>query len=113
MKIIKVEEFYKELLDIYVIADNCTDNTAEVALNAGAELINHNTNLGKGEALKTGFKAVDNDSIIVTIDGDGQHNPDEIPNLIMPIIEDGMLSGCECCGDDYCSECPLIEDCQM
>ena len=56
---------------------------------AGAEIINHATNLGKGEALKSGFSAIGDADVVVTIDGDGQHNPDEIPSLIKPIIEDG------------------------
>uniref|UniRef100_UPI00389002D1 glycosyltransferase family 2 protein n=1 Tax=Methanobrevibacter sp. TaxID=66852 RepID=UPI00389002D1 len=74
---------------VIIVDDGSVDNTAEIALSAGAELIRHETNLGKGEALKSGFKAVDDDSIIVTIDGDGQHNPNEIPDLLKPIIEDG------------------------
>ena len=74
---------------VIIVNDGSADRTAEVALEAGAELINHNTNLGKGEALKSGFNAVGDDSIIITIDGDGQHNPDEIPVLIKPILEDG------------------------
>ena len=56
---------------------------------AGAEIINHATNLGKGEALKSGFSAIGDADVVVTIDADGQHNPDEIPSLIKPIIEDG------------------------
>ncbi|WP_405324539.1 glycosyltransferase family 2 protein [Methanobrevibacter sp.] len=75
--------------EVIVVNDGSSDKTAEVAIGAGARVISHSINLGKGEALKSGFKAVDDDSIIVTIDGDGQHNPDEIPDLIMPIIEDG------------------------
>ncbi|WP_295618644.1 glycosyltransferase family 2 protein [uncultured Methanobrevibacter sp.] len=74
---------------VIIINDGSSDRTAEVAIESGAERINHETNLGKGEALKSGFKAINDDSIIVTIDGDGQHNPDEIPDLIKPVIEDG------------------------
>ena len=74
---------------VIIVNDGSDDKTAEVAVESGAEVINHSTNLGKGEALKSGFKAIDDDSIIVTIDGDGQHNPDEIPYLLKPIIEEG------------------------
>lgn len=46
------------------------------------------TNQGKGAALKTGFQSIPNDTdIIVTIDGDGQHNPEDIPRLIQPILD--------------------------
>ena len=75
--------------EVIIVNDGSIDRTAEVAIEAGAKLISHSTNLGKGEALKSGFEAIDDDSIIVTIDGDGQHNPDEIPAIIKPIIEDG------------------------
>ena len=74
---------------VIIVNDGSSDNTAEVAVEAGAELINHPGNLGKGEALKTGFNAVDDDSIIITIDGDGQHNCDEIPIVLRPVVEDG------------------------
>ena len=75
--------------EVIIVNDGSSDKTAEVAIEAGAKLISHSTNLGKGEALKSGFEVIGDDSIIVTIDGDGQHNPDEIPAIIKPIIEDG------------------------
>lgn len=75
--------------EVLVVDDGSKDRTAEVAIGAGARVISHSVNLGKGEALKSGFKAIKDDSIIITIDGDGQHNPDEIPVLVKPIIEDG------------------------
>ena len=74
---------------VIIVNDGSSDKTAEVAIESGAVLIDHSVNLGKGEALKSGFKAIADDSIIVTIDGDGQHNPDEIPILLKPILEDG------------------------
>ncbi|MBZ9570218.1 glycosyltransferase family 2 protein [Methanobrevibacter sp. TMH8] len=81
---------------VIVVNDGSSDKTSEVANLAGAELITHPTNLGKGQGLKSGFEAIkslnnlieDNNEtydIIVTIDGDGQNNPDEIPDLIYPI----------------------------
>lgn len=83
--------------NIIVINDGSSDKTENVAKLAGAEIISHPKNLGKGQGLKSGFdlvESINNNSnetydIIVTIDGDGQNNPDEIPNLISPIINGG------------------------
>ena len=75
--------------EVIIVNDGSDDKTVEVARLAGAEIINHATNLGKGEALKSGFSAIGDVDVVVTIDGDGQHNPDEIPSLIKPVIEDG------------------------
>ena len=75
--------------EVIVVDDGSSDKTSEVAIEAGARVIKHSVNLGKGEALKSGFKAIGDDSIIITIDGDGQHNPSEIPDLVRPIVEDG------------------------
>lgn len=72
--------------NVIVIDDGSYDKTSEIAKLAGADLIKHKTNLGKGASLKTGFEASEEYDIIVTIDSDAQHNPDEIPKLIKPII---------------------------
>ena len=74
---------------VIVIDDGSTDDTAGVARAAGAEVISHKTSRGAGAATKAGFDAAkaSNDDIVVTLDGDGQHNPDEIPRLLAPIIE--------------------------
>ena len=80
---------FEHVDEVIVVDDGSSDKTSEVAIEAGARVIKHSVNLGKGEALKSGFKAVGDDSIIITIDGDGQHNPSEIPDLVRPIIEDG------------------------
>ncbi len=71
---------------VIVIDDGSRDHTAEVAEMAGAEVIRHTKNMGKGAALKTGFDAALDADIIVTIDSDGQHNPAEIPKLVAPIL---------------------------
>jgi len=75
--------------NVIVVDDGSTDRTAEIARKAGAEVIPHNNNKGKAEALKTGFTAAANlgADIIVTMDPDGRHNPADIPKLISPILE--------------------------
>lgn len=73
--------------EVIVVDDGSTDNTVKVAQLAGATVISHPTNLGKGAALKSGFKASEDADVIVTIDSDAQHNPDEIPALVAPILE--------------------------
>ena len=72
---------------VIVIDDGSTDNTAEIVKLAGAELIKHYRNMGKGVALKTGFDAAKNSDIIVTLDADGQHKTTDIPKLLKPIKE--------------------------
>lgn len=74
---------------VLVIDDGSTDRTAEVAELAGAQVIRHPENIGKGAALKTGFDAASQNStsIIITMDSDGQNDPSEIPRLIEPILK--------------------------
>lgn len=73
---------------VIVVDDGSIDDTAEIARLAGADVIVHTKNRGKGEALKTGFfRASQNGTkIIVTIDADGQHDPSEIPIVVKPIL---------------------------
>jgi glycosyltransferase involved in cell wall biosynthesis len=74
---------------VIVVDDGSSDRTADIAWKAGAEVIVHQSNKGKGGALKTGFAAAVNlgADIIVTMDSDAQHNPAEIPKLVAPIFE--------------------------
>jgi len=68
---------------VIVVDDGSTDSTYKNAKSADL-LLKHIVNMGKGLALKTGTEAsLDNGAdIIVTIDADGQHSPDDIPKLI-------------------------------
>jgi glycosyltransferase involved in cell wall biosynthesis len=83
--------------EVIVVNDGSLDNTADIARLAGAEVIEHTTNGGKGAAIKDAFNYAKkvNVEILVLIDGDGQHNPDEIPFLLAPILkgEADMVNG--------------------
>lgn len=70
-----------QLSDIVVIDDGSADETSLVASREGVEVIRHETNRGKGAALKTGFAyALENGyDLIITLDSDGQHDPKYIP----------------------------------
>jgi glycosyltransferase involved in cell wall biosynthesis len=77
--------------DVLVVDDGSADRTAEVAREAGAQVVSHAVNRGKGAALKTGFAyALQNgfDSVI-TLDADGQHLPSEIPKFLAARSETG------------------------
>jgi len=69
---------------VIVCDDGSTDNTAALAKKAGAIVISHKTNLGYGASISTLFDYCrkNNAEIMVTLDGDGQHNPDQILDLI-------------------------------
>lgn len=76
---------------VIVIDDGSIDNTYHRAVPTGAKVIRNLQNRGKGFALKRGFQECIryNPDIVVTIDADGQHNPEEIPQVIKP-IKDGI-----------------------
>jgi glycosyltransferase involved in cell wall biosynthesis len=73
---------------VLVVDDGSSDNTAAIAQAAGATVIRHQHNQGKGAALRTGFEAARhlNPDAVVTIDADGQHRPEETPRLLAPIL---------------------------
>lgn len=74
---------------VVVCDDGSTDTTLEKAKNAGAIVIQHKNNLGKGAALRSLFnyaKETGTD-IMITIDGDGQFLPEEIDKLTKPILQ--------------------------
>ena len=71
--------------DVLVVDDGSIDRTAAVALEAGARVVSHPANRGKGAALKTGFGfAMQRDyDAVITLDADGQHLPREIPKFLV------------------------------
>jgi glycosyltransferase involved in cell wall biosynthesis len=78
--------------EIIVIDDGSRDNTAENAARAGAIVIQHPYNIGNGASIKTGIRNA-RGSILVTIDGDGQHDPEDIAKLVGRIGPYDMVVG--------------------
>ena len=85
--IIKTQKYVDKVI---VCDDGSKDMTSEIAERLGAIVIKHERNMGKGEALRNLFKkAIElNADIVITLDGDGQHDPDEIPSLINTLKEE-------------------------
>jgi glycosyltransferase involved in cell wall biosynthesis len=78
--------------NIIVVDDGSEDSTFNSAKNSGIIVLRHKINRGKGAATKTGMEAAKllKADIIVTMDGDGQHNPEDLKNLINPIINENF-----------------------
>jgi hypothetical protein len=75
-------------IDILVIDDGSTDKTAHYARAAGAKVVRLSSNMGYGVALQTGFKyACEREyDFLVQLDGDGQHDPAYIPDMLKVVI---------------------------
>jgi len=83
-KVLKEMNFPYEII---VVNDSSTDRTAEVAKEHNVLLINQRKNFGKGDALKTGF-VMAKGKIVVMMDADGSHRPEDIPVLVDPLFDE-------------------------
>jgi hypothetical protein len=75
--------------EVLVVDDGSRDGTDEVAAKHGASVARHVTNRGGGAALRTGYRLMveSGAEIVVTLDADGQHRPDEMERLVKPIVD--------------------------
>jgi glycosyltransferase involved in cell wall biosynthesis len=75
--------------EILVVDDGSTDHTAAEAERAGARVVRLPYNLGIGAAVQTGYQYARNNGyeIAVQIDGDGQHDPRELPKILGPVLD--------------------------
>jgi len=76
---------------VLVVDDGSSDGSGDLARRAGAEVISHPDNRGKGAALQEGFRRIMKEGWprLVVIDGDGQHEPEEIPAFLRAAEEEG------------------------
>lgn len=73
--------------EVIVVDDGSSDDTSLIAEGVGAQVVRNELNRGILAALRKGFEVVEGE-IIVTLDADGQHDPNEIPLLLEPILQD-------------------------
>lgn len=71
---------------VLVVDDGSTDGTAREALGAGASVVSHPLNKGNGASIKTALRSIDG-GIVAIVDGDGQHDPADLPALLEKLGE--------------------------
>ena len=84
-----VEGAKKHVDEVIVVDDGSVDSTGSVAKAAGARVIRIPKNGGKGNALSIGLTtaAMNGGDIVVCLDADGQHDPNDIPRIVQPILD--------------------------
>lgn len=87
-----VKRASKHAAEVLVCDDGSQDGTDRLAEAAGAIVIRHTKNQGYGATIKTLFEAAKgkDPDVMVTLDSDGQHDPDQIPQVVKPILYDGF-----------------------
>jgi glycosyltransferase involved in cell wall biosynthesis len=98
-------------LHLVVVDDGSLDHTAEIAAARGATVLRHPFNLGIGGAVQTGFRYAleEGFDVALRLDGDGQHDPAELPKLLGPLLagEADIVVGSRFAGDDRGYRPPL------
>lgn len=90
--ILRIHDLGLDSYEVVVVDDGSTDTTARVALAAGAKVVSHPYNIGNGAAVKTGIRSAKG-LALVFMDGDGQHDPLDIPRLLSQISQYHMVVG--------------------
>ncbi|MBW2195420.1 MAG: glycosyltransferase family 2 protein [Deltaproteobacteria bacterium] len=98
-------------LDILIVDDGSKDKTADLSRHSGAKLIRLSSHMGYGVALQTGYKyAYENGyDFLVQLDGDGQHDPADIPRLLDVVVSgDAELA----LGSRFMKDTPRADSCR-
>lgn len=81
-----------ETYEVVVVDDGSTDGTADAASKAGARVVRHPYSMGNGAAVKAGMRAAKG-AVLVTMDADGQHAPEDVPKLLDAMAGYAMVVG--------------------
>jgi glycosyltransferase involved in cell wall biosynthesis len=93
-----IGEIIRKVIDLYpdyeiiVINDGSQDGTGNMAVDSGAIVYSHPYNIGNGAAIKSGIRIASGE-ILVFMDGDGQHNPEEIQKMLTYFPDYDMVVG--------------------
>ena len=95
-------------VDVVIVDDGSTDDSARIARTYGARVVNHPFNLGQSMAFVTGLRAalMHDYEIIIEMDGDGQHDPRDIPRFVDQMQKTGcdIVVGSRRLGSSYKEE---------